>query len=142
MATHNVDDGTGGLDGSIVYELDRAEVRLSTNFPIHANGVLEQNAGAGFVQTVSDFEIFPNKYVSRASRFLLTLLSLTHPQAQISLPSEPSSPSPPAEAPSSPSEAVAPTFGMQELIRVHQNLNTISLPSSRVSGSKVSTRRK
>ena len=26
MATHNVDDGTGGLDGSIVYELGRAEV--------------------------------------------------------------------------------------------------------------------
>lgn len=27
MATHNVDDGTGGLDGSIVYELGREEVR-------------------------------------------------------------------------------------------------------------------
>ena len=27
MATHNVDDGSGGLDGSIVYELGRAEVR-------------------------------------------------------------------------------------------------------------------
>lgn len=26
MATHNVDDKTGGLDGSIVYELDRPEV--------------------------------------------------------------------------------------------------------------------
>jgi hypothetical protein len=27
MSTHNVDEGTGGLDGSIVFELDRAEVR-------------------------------------------------------------------------------------------------------------------
>jgi len=26
MATHNVDDGTGGMDGSIVYELGRSEV--------------------------------------------------------------------------------------------------------------------
>ena len=26
MATHNADDGTGGLDGSIVYELGRPEV--------------------------------------------------------------------------------------------------------------------
>lgn len=29
MATHNVDDGTGGLDMSIVYELDRGEVSYS-----------------------------------------------------------------------------------------------------------------
>jgi hypothetical protein len=28
MATHNVDDGTGGMDGSIVYELGRPEVSL------------------------------------------------------------------------------------------------------------------
>lgn len=26
MATHNVNNGTGGLDGSLVYELDRPEV--------------------------------------------------------------------------------------------------------------------
>lgn len=26
MATHNADNGTGGLDGSLVYELDRPEV--------------------------------------------------------------------------------------------------------------------
>ena len=31
MATHNVDDGTGGMDGSIVYELGRAEV----SFAVH-----------------------------------------------------------------------------------------------------------
>jgi hypothetical protein len=28
MATHNVTDGTGGLDASIFYELDRPEVRV------------------------------------------------------------------------------------------------------------------
>lgn len=49
MATHNVDDGTGGLDGSIVYELGRTE-----------------NFGSGFNQTLGDFENFPNKYLSRA----------------------------------------------------------------------------
>ncbi|KAH9483912.1 WSC domain-containing protein [Psilocybe cubensis] len=49
MATHNVDDGTGGLDGSIVYELGRSE-----------------NFGLGFNQTLSDFEAYPNKMVSRA----------------------------------------------------------------------------
>lgn len=27
MATHNIDDGTGGLDASLYYELDRDEVR-------------------------------------------------------------------------------------------------------------------
>lgn len=49
MATHNVDDGTGGMDGSIVYELGRPE-----------------NFGLGFNQTLNDFEAFPNKLVSRA----------------------------------------------------------------------------
>ncbi|KAL9715391.1 hypothetical protein Ac2012v2_002054 [Leucoagaricus gongylophorus] len=49
MATHDIDSGSGGLDGSLVYELDR-----SANF------------GLGFNQTVTDFETFPNKYVSRA----------------------------------------------------------------------------
>jgi hypothetical protein len=28
MATHNITDGTGGLDASIFYELDRPEVRV------------------------------------------------------------------------------------------------------------------
>ncbi|KAJ3576656.1 hypothetical protein NP233_g302 [Leucocoprinus birnbaumii] len=54
MATHNVDDGTGGLDGSLVYELERPE-----------------NFGLGFNQTATDFETFPNKYVSRADIFAL-----------------------------------------------------------------------
>lgn len=49
MATHNVNNGTGGLDGSLVYELDRPE-----------------NFGLGFNQTASDFENYPNKFVSRA----------------------------------------------------------------------------
>ncbi|PPR01093.1 hypothetical protein CVT26_015999 [Gymnopilus dilepis] len=49
MATHNVDDGSGGLDGSLVYELGRPE-----------------NFGLGFNQTQSDFSAFPNKLVSRA----------------------------------------------------------------------------
>ncbi|ESK96726.1 l-ascorbate oxidase [Moniliophthora roreri MCA 2997] len=38
MATHNVHDGTGGLDASIRFELDRAE-----------------NVGIGMAQTLSDF---------------------------------------------------------------------------------------
>jgi hypothetical protein len=28
MSTHNITDGTGGLDASIFYELDRPEVRV------------------------------------------------------------------------------------------------------------------
>lgn len=28
VATHNIEDGTGGMDASIFYELDRAEVRV------------------------------------------------------------------------------------------------------------------
>lgn len=31
MATHNVEDGTGGLDASIRFETDRAEVRKATH---------------------------------------------------------------------------------------------------------------
>ena len=32
MANHNVDDGTGGVDGSIVYELGRPAVCCFTSF--------------------------------------------------------------------------------------------------------------
>ena len=32
MATHNIDNGEGGLDGSLVYELDRSEVCLTFYF--------------------------------------------------------------------------------------------------------------
>ncbi|KAG5645579.1 hypothetical protein DXG03_005717 [Asterophora parasitica] len=49
MATHDIADGSGGLDGSIAYELSRAE-----------------NFGVAFPSTLSDFEVYPNKYVSRA----------------------------------------------------------------------------
>jgi len=49
MSTHNADDGSGGLDGSIAYELDRSE-----------------NFGSGFNQTLDDFLGFPNQYISRA----------------------------------------------------------------------------
>ncbi|KAK7040204.1 hypothetical protein VNI00_010010 [Paramarasmius palmivorus] len=38
MATHNVDDGTGGLDASIAFELDRAE-----------------NIGSGMLASINDF---------------------------------------------------------------------------------------
>ncbi|KAF8186683.1 heme peroxidase [Pholiota molesta] len=49
MATHNVTDGTGGLDASIFYELDRPE-----------------NVGNGQVLTAADFFGTATKYVSRA----------------------------------------------------------------------------
>jgi hypothetical protein len=34
MATHNITDGTGGLDASIFYELDRPEVRVMRSMSI------------------------------------------------------------------------------------------------------------
>ncbi|KAF7350459.1 Peroxidase [Mycena venus] len=49
IATHNISDGTGGLDGSIFFETNRAE-----------------NVGAGMNNTLSDFSTYPNKYVSRS----------------------------------------------------------------------------
>ncbi|KAJ7484730.1 L-ascorbate oxidase [Mycena latifolia] len=49
IATHNISDGTGGLDGSIFFETNRQE-----------------NVGAGMNNTLSDFSAFPNKYVTRA----------------------------------------------------------------------------
>lgn len=57
MATHNVDDGTGGLDASIVYELDRARVG-----PVHPTVYHDtdafQNVGVGMAQSLVDFEFF------------------------------------------------------------------------------------
>ncbi|EEB91335.1 hypothetical protein MPER_10319 [Moniliophthora perniciosa FA553] len=41
MATHNVDDGTGGLDSSIAYERDRPE-----------------NIGSGMLASINDFVLF------------------------------------------------------------------------------------
>ncbi|KAJ7145356.1 heme peroxidase [Mycena crocata] len=49
VSTHNISDGTGGLDGSIFFETNRQE-----------------NVGAGMNNTLSDFETFPNRYVTRA----------------------------------------------------------------------------
>ncbi|KAG6856461.1 hypothetical protein H0H87_004321 [Tephrocybe sp. NHM501043] len=48
MAAYDASNGTGGIDGSIAYELDRSE-----------------NFGVGFTSTLSDFGVYPNKYVSR-----------------------------------------------------------------------------
>ncbi|KAF7323916.1 Peroxidase [Mycena kentingensis (nom. inval.)] len=48
-ATHNIADGSGGLDGSIFFEVDR-----------------EENNGSGMKNTLSDFSSFPSKYISRA----------------------------------------------------------------------------
>ncbi|KAL0575763.1 hypothetical protein V5O48_006206 [Marasmius crinis-equi] len=49
MSTHNADDGTGGLDASIVFELDRA-----------------QNVGQGMIDSINDFLGFTNPGVSLA----------------------------------------------------------------------------
>ncbi|KAL0057382.1 hypothetical protein AAF712_015978 [Marasmius tenuissimus] len=47
MSTHNVDDGTGGLDASIRFELDRAE-----------------NVGSGMISSLADFSNLQTPYVS------------------------------------------------------------------------------
>jgi hypothetical protein len=49
MSTYNSNNGTGGLDDSISFELN-----YTGNF------------GQGFIETQTDFESFPNKYVSRS----------------------------------------------------------------------------
>ncbi|PPQ76605.1 hypothetical protein CVT24_013073 [Panaeolus cyanescens] len=48
-ATFNIEDGTGGVDGSIHFELDRAE-----------------NIGRGMTITQSEYQSFPTKYISNA----------------------------------------------------------------------------
>ncbi|TFK42386.1 heme peroxidase [Crucibulum laeve] len=48
-ATHNAAEGTGGLDGSIAFELDRSE-----------------NIGSGMNASLQDFVSFSSKYVSRS----------------------------------------------------------------------------
>jgi len=66
MATHNGDDGTGGLDASLHFELDRGEVcRFSFEklVPLIQLDFL-QNVGFGMIQTQGQFDIFPNKYIS------------------------------------------------------------------------------
>ncbi|XP_006457946.1 hypothetical protein AGABI2DRAFT_199045 [Agaricus bisporus var. bisporus H97] len=49
VSTRDAEAGTGGLDGSIAYELDR-----------------EENAGQAMSASLADFESFSNKYVSRS----------------------------------------------------------------------------
>ncbi|KAJ6631147.1 heme peroxidase [Mycena sp. CBHHK59/15] len=49
ISTHNASEGSGGMDGSIFFETNRSE-----------------NPGAGMNNTLSDFETYPNKYVTRA----------------------------------------------------------------------------
>lgn len=49
VATHNSETGTGGLDASIAFELDRPE-----------------NFGRGMHDTIEDFATFSSKYISRA----------------------------------------------------------------------------
>ncbi|KAL0067948.1 hypothetical protein AAF712_005117 [Marasmius tenuissimus] len=49
MSTHNVEDGTGGLDASIRFELDRPE-----------------NIGSGMLQSLSDFKARQTPHVSMA----------------------------------------------------------------------------
>ncbi|KAF9269321.1 heme peroxidase [Marasmius fiardii PR-910] len=51
MSTHNVDDGTGGLDASIAYE-------LQLNRP--------QNVGAGMLSSLNDFVPFTHPFVGLA----------------------------------------------------------------------------
>ncbi|TFK30208.1 heme peroxidase [Coprinopsis marcescibilis] len=59
VATHNIETGTGGLDASIAFELDRAE-------PTKAPRATFQNFGIGMVHSLDDFETFSTKYLSRA----------------------------------------------------------------------------
>ncbi|KAF9530746.1 heme peroxidase [Crepidotus variabilis] len=47
--THNIDDGTGGIDGSLFHELDR-----------------DENRGQGMKDTSADFLKFAGRFVSRA----------------------------------------------------------------------------
>ncbi|PPQ63742.1 hypothetical protein CVT24_004251 [Panaeolus cyanescens] len=49
VATHNIEKGTGGMDGSIHYELDRGE-----------------NVGDGMILTREEYHSFHGKYLSRA----------------------------------------------------------------------------
>ncbi|KAG6916604.1 hypothetical protein DXG01_006161 [Tephrocybe rancida] len=66
MATHDASNGTGGIDGSIAYELDRPEVSYTTFSSWSSSLSLLKNFGAGFTSTLSDFAVYPNKYISRA----------------------------------------------------------------------------
>ena len=74
MATHNVEDGTGGLDGSIRMqeEQDRAEVRFAIWRTLNvAFGLTSwQNVGTGFANTFSFISASANRYASGTREFL------------------------------------------------------------------------
>ncbi|KAK7045468.1 hypothetical protein VNI00_007721 [Paramarasmius palmivorus] len=57
MATHNVHDGTGGLDASIRFELDRAE-----------------NVGIGMAETLSDFHRLQTRVVGMADLLAMAVV--------------------------------------------------------------------
>lgn len=69
MATFNITAGTGGIDSSIYFELDRDEVRYSLFlfllFFAYSFICGYQNVGAGMVNSMNDFFNTPNKYISR-----------------------------------------------------------------------------
>ncbi len=73
VATHNVTDGTGGLDASIYYEFNRPEVLflyMSSRASIYSKPNLhvyfeQQNIGAGNLNTLTDFANSPTTLVSR-----------------------------------------------------------------------------
>lgn len=60
MATYNIEDGTGGIDASILYELDRSQVMLLIGAICGvADGVAcIQNIGAGMPESLIDFNLF------------------------------------------------------------------------------------
>lgn len=56
MGTHNVDDGTGGLDASIFFELDRAEVsivRTIVSLSVYSHHLFTCRTSERVMQTVS-----------------------------------------------------------------------------------------
>ncbi|KAJ8094267.1 hypothetical protein PM082_006806 [Marasmius tenuissimus] len=62
MSTHNVDDGTGGLDASIRFELDRGE-----------------NIGSGMELSLADFSNFPTPHVSMSDIIAMgTIFAYAH----------------------------------------------------------------
>jgi len=63
MATHNIEDGTGGMDASIRFELDRPEVCDSPSIFLRCS--LRQNVGDELNRTLfEDFSAGRSKYVS------------------------------------------------------------------------------
>jgi hypothetical protein len=65
VSTHDANAGTGGMDGSIRFELDRAEVGFCLpSSLVGTQLMLVQNAGSGFGNTLPFTELATNRYVS------------------------------------------------------------------------------